>query len=71
MKTITCRALGGPCDAPITAESYDEMIKKGMEHLEKVHPKMAADVKKAPKDDPMMIEWDKSSRKMWAEAPEM
>lgn len=43
MKTLICRDMGGMCDAPITANTSDEMIGKGMVHLEEAHPEMAAD----------------------------
>jgi len=55
---------------PITANSSDEMMTKGMAHLESAHPQMAADVKAAPKDDPKMIAWSKKFAEDWANAPE-
>jgi len=33
MKKLTCRDLGGPCDAEITGESFDEIGKKCREHV--------------------------------------
>ncbi|RBP66227.1 uncharacterized protein DUF1059 [Brevibacterium sanguinis] len=33
MKTMTCRQLGGVCDADIRGESADEMIKAQDRHL--------------------------------------
>lgn len=69
MKTITCKAMGGPCDAKLSANSYDEIMKVGMAHMEKAHPDMAEKVKSMPKDDPMMVEWEKSFKKTWAETP--
>lgn len=33
MKTMTCRQLGGPCDAPHRGESADEVIKAQDKHL--------------------------------------
>ncbi len=71
MKTITCREMGGMCDAPISANTYDEMMMMGMAHLEQAHPEMAADVKAMPKDDPKMVQWEMDSKKMWADKPEM
>ena len=70
MKTLTCRQMGGSCDAKITGNTPDEMIANGMKHLESAHPKMAADVKAAPKDDPMMVEWAKKFQADWANAPD-
>ena len=57
MKTMTCRMMGGMCDEKIVAGSREEMLEKGMEHLEEKHPEMAAQVKSMPKDDPMMVAW--------------
>jgi predicted small metal-binding protein len=33
MKKLTCRDLGGPCDAEFTGESFDEIGKKSREHV--------------------------------------
>ncbi len=63
--------MGGMCDAVMTAETKEEMLAKGMEHLEAAHPEMAATVKAMPKDDPMMVEWNKKFDEMWDAAPEM
>jgi predicted small metal-binding protein len=71
MKTITCKMMGGMCDAPLSANSYDEMMTVGMEHLEKAHPEMAADVKAMPKDDPKMLAWEVDFKKTWAETAEV
>ncbi len=62
--------MGGMCDEPITAADYNGFMKLGMEHLEKAHPEMAASIKAAPKDDPMMAQWDKDFRKTLEETPE-
>ncbi len=70
MKTMTCAQMGGPCEAEITASSSDEMMSKGMEHLESTHPEMAADVKAMPKDDPKMVAWGEKFAQDWAAAPE-
>ena len=58
MKTLTCKQMGGPCDAKIQGATADEMLKNGMMHLESAHPQMAADVKKTPMNDPKMKEWN-------------
>jgi predicted small metal-binding protein len=70
MKTMTCAMMGGPCDAAITAETKEEMMSKGMAHLEAAHPEMAAKVKATPKDDPMMVAWNEKFEADWAAAPE-
>ena len=33
MKTMTCRQLGGPCDAPFRGTTADEVIKADDKHL--------------------------------------
>lgn len=70
MKTMTCAMMGGPCNAEITAATPDEMMSKGMAHLESAHPEMAASVKATPKDDPMMVSWGEKFKRDWAAAPE-
>jgi len=70
MKTITCREMGGMCDEPITAATKDEMLAKGMAHLEAAHPEMAETVKTMPKEDPMMVEWAAKFDATWDAAPE-
>lgn len=62
--------MGGGCDAKITGSTPDEMMMNGMKHLEAAHPQMAADVKAAPKDDPMMVEWNKKFQEDWAKTPD-
>lgn len=71
MKTITCRQMGGMCDVPLSANSYDEMMMVGMQHLDQAHPEMSADIKKMPKDDPKMLEWEVGFKKTWADTPDM
>ena len=71
MKTMTCRELGGMCDTGLTAETSDEMMMKGMAHLEEAHPEMAESIKAMPKDDPAMLEWSQKFMADWASAPEM
>jgi len=67
---MTCKQMGGPCDAKIQGSTPDEMMKNGMMHLEQAHPKMAADVKAAPKDDPKMVEWSEKFMADFENAPE-
>ncbi len=62
--------MGGMCDEPITAATQEEMMSKGVEHLEEVHPEMATQVKEMPKDDPMMVDWNKKFNEKWDATPE-
>ena len=70
MKTMSCAQMGGPCEEKITAETPDEMIAKGMVHIEASHPEMAADIKAMPQDDPKMVEWSKKFAEDWAATPD-
>ena len=70
MKTLTCNQLGGMCAASISAGSKEEMMTKGMEHLKEAHPDMAATVMAMSKDDPKMVEWQKTFDATWDAAPE-
>lgn len=65
MKTMTCAQMGGPCSTKITGATPDEMMANAMKHLEQAHPDMAAKVKATPKDDPMMVEWNKKFMADW------
>ncbi len=67
---MTCAQMGGMCDTPITATTSDEMMAKGMTHLEEAHPDMAADIKAMPKDDPKMMEWGTKFMADYEAAPE-
>lgn len=33
MKTMTCKDMGGPCDAEISAETFAELAEKGKAHV--------------------------------------
>ena len=71
MKKITCRAMGGMCDEPLIADSYEGIIEVGMEHLKVAHPEMAKNIESMPKDAPMMVEWEEKFKKTWADTPEV
>ena len=70
MKTMTCAQMGGMCYTALTAETHDEMMMKGMAHLEEAHPEMAATIKNMPKDDPMMVAWSTKFSEDWANTPD-
>jgi predicted small metal-binding protein len=60
---MTCSQMGGSCDAEITAATPDEMMMKGMAHLEDAHPEMSP-------EDPMMVSWVKKFHEDYEAAPE-
>lgn len=70
MKTITCKQMGGMCDAPVSGNTRDEVLAAGMQHLEQAHPEMAASVKSMPKDDPALVKWQEEFEKTWSETPD-
>ena len=63
--------MGGPCDAKITGNTADEIMAKGMKHLEEKHPDMAANVKAMPETDPKMVAWNEKFAKDFEAAPEV
>lgn len=67
---MTCAQMGGMCDVAMTAATENEMMGKGMTHLEEAHPEMAATIKATPADDPMMVAWAKKFAEDWANTPE-
>lgn len=68
MKTMTCAQMGGPCEAKITGNTPEEMMKNGMRHMEEEHPEMADDIKAMDKNDPKMVDWNKKFMKEWDSA---
>lgn len=67
---MTCAQMGGMCDHSMSAETSEEMIAVGMQHIEAVHPEMAADIKAMPADHPMMVAWSEKFHKDWDATPE-
>lgn len=68
MKTMTCRELGGACDQKISAETWDEMVKKMTTHVMDKHPDVAEKMKQMHEDDPQ--KWGKEMKPKWDAAPE-
>lgn len=70
MKTMTCKEMGGMCDYSMSAQTSNEMMTAGMEHLKEAHPDMAKDIEAMPSDHPMMVAWNEKFMKDWAATPE-
>lgn len=70
MKTLTCAQMGGMCETAVSAETRDELMQKGMAHVEEAHPDMAASIKSMSLSDPLMVEWQHKFDKTWEETPE-
>ncbi len=68
---MTCREMGGECDAPVTGATEQEMMDNGMKHLEEAHPEMAAKIKAMDPADPAMVAWSEKFKADFATAPEV
>ncbi|MGO4568390.1 DUF1059 domain-containing protein [Rhizobium sp. 2YAF20] len=67
MKTMTCRELGGACDEKLSAQTWDEMVKKMTAHVMQKHPDVAEKMKKMHEEDPK--KWGKEMKRKWNVAP--
>lgn len=74
MKTMTCRDLGGPCDAEIQGETVDEMVANGAMHLQTAGDEahkpalaMMEDMMNKPEE---AQKWNEEFAKKFAELPE-
>lgn len=67
MKTFTCRELGGACDQKLTAETWDEMVKKMTAHVMEKHPNVAQAMKEMHEADPR--QWGREMKPKWEAAP--
>jgi predicted small metal-binding protein len=74
MKKLTCKDLGGPCDAEIMGNSFEEMGQKSHDHVmeqikhgDQAHQAAADKMKNAsPEEQRLMME---SFEKKYNEAP--
>ncbi len=71
MKTITCRAMGGPCDAAISAATAEEMMEKGMAHVQGADDEAhkAAVAAMAGMSDEQKAGWAENVKEQFANAP--
>ena len=68
MKTMTCKELGGTCDQKLSANTWDEMVKKMTRHVMDNHPDVARKMEKMHAEDPQ--EWSREVKPKWEAAPE-
>lgn len=77
MKTMTCRALGGPCDLAHRGESADDVIKAQDRHLKETD--RAQDASHQEARDAMQsrwrhpkrsLDWYRDSRRAFAALPD-
>lgn len=74
MKTITCRQMGGPCDAQIHGETPEEMVNNGAAHVMDMgddEHKKVLEMMEAMKDNPDQAEkWNADFATKFAALPE-
>jgi hypothetical protein len=77
MKTMTCRELGGPCDAPHHGESADAVIKAQDRHLrdkaadgDATHQDALKDMKGRWKNPLKGMGWYRQAKRDFAALPE-
>ncbi len=68
MKTMTCRELGGACDLKLSAETWEEMVKKMTAHVMDKHPAVAEKMKTMHEEDPK--KWGREMKPKWDAAPQ-
>ncbi len=68
MKTMTCRELGGECDAKLQAKTWPEMVQTMTKHVIDKHPDTAKKMEEMHAKDPE--QWNKEMKPKWEAAPE-
>ena len=67
MKTMTCKQMGGPCDAPIHGETAEEMMENGRTHIHSVddegHKKVITMMQEMQKDPEAGGKWNEQFQK--------
>ncbi len=78
MKKMTCKDMGGSCDAEMTAETAGEMMKKGGDHVndmaaagDQAHIALKAQMDGAMTDKAAMDAWMKMFNENWDKAPQV
>ena len=69
MKTMTCRELGGPCDKPLSASTWDEIVQTMTNHVIGTHPDTAKTMEKMHNEDPK--KWGRETKPKWDAKPEV
>lgn len=68
MKTMSCKELGGPCNAKISANTWDEMVQKMTKHVVAYHPDTVKEMEEMHKKYPK--KWGRTYKPKWDAAPE-
>jgi hypothetical protein len=69
MKTMTCKELGGVCNADLSAETWNEMVQKMTKHVIANHPELAKEMEKMHDKDPK--KWGSQYKPKWDATPEI
>lgn len=77
MKTMTCRQLGGPCDAALHGATSVELMNNGSAHVmdmvakgDEPHKQVLAMMEETQKNPAMAKEWGDKFEKDFAATPE-
>ena len=77
MKTMTCKQMGGPCDAAFQGETADDVIKAEDKHLreavaagDETHAKALKQMKSRWKNPIRGMGWYRQTKKDFAALPE-
>jgi hypothetical protein len=77
MKKMTCKDIGGSCDAVFTAETPEEMMKKGGDHVNEMaaagdadHIALKTQMDGAGTDKEAMDKWQAMFAANWEKAPQ-
>lgn len=58
------------CDKAISADTMDNMLSNGWDHVKEAHPEMAKNIEAMPESDPKMIKWREDFKNTWDATPE-
>ncbi len=77
MKTMTCKQMGGPCDAPVQGNTADEMMANGAIHVnemaakgDEAHKKVQEMMLEMQKNPASGEEWNKNFAAAYAASPD-
>ena len=63
MKTMTCKKLGGPSNQPLSARSWNDMVRLMATHIAENHPLVAKEMERTHNEDP--TRWERETKPKW------
>jgi len=63
MKTMTCKKLGGPCNQPLSARSWNDIVRLMETHIAENHPLLAKEMERTHNEDP--TRWEREMKPKW------